>query len=81
MLFIVIRFVSDEVLDNSRYKILNFKVKTDCVLHGFSGYFSAVLYKDITLSIEPFTHTPGMFSWFPIYFPIRVSYFFYLFFF
>lgn len=41
------------------------------LLHGFAGYFDAELYKDVHLSIFPPTHTPNMFSWFPIYFPLR----------
>ncbi|RZF45255.1 hypothetical protein LSTR_LSTR015088 [Laodelphax striatellus] len=65
---------TDEVPDNTRYKQLTFDVKTTSILHGFSGYFSTVLYKDTTLSIHPDTHSPGMFSWFPIYFPIKVRF-------
>ncbi|KAF4522873.1 hypothetical protein B566_EDAN012808 [Ephemera danica] len=61
----------DENCDNSRYETLQFSIKQNCVLHGFSGYFSTVLYKHISLSIEPDTHSPGMFSWFPIFFPIK----------
>ncbi|XP_017494409.1 PREDICTED: protein arginine N-methyltransferase 5 [Rhagoletis zephyria] len=56
-------------IDNSRYKALSFDVEMDCVLTGIAGYFDTVLYKDIKLSINPQTHTPGMFSWFPMYFP------------
>ena len=41
------------------------------VLHGFAGYFETVLYKDVVLSTHPPTHTPGMASWFPIFFPLR----------
>jgi len=52
---------------------LSFKISQNCVLHGFSGYFDTVLYKNIILSIVPETHSRGMFSWFPIFFPIRVS--------
>ena len=29
------------------------------------------LYGDVRLSIHPPTHTPHMFSWFPIFFPLR----------
>ncbi|XP_076246806.1 protein arginine N-methyltransferase 5 [Calliopsis andreniformis] len=57
--------------DNSRYATKTFEVQQNCVLHGFSGYFDSVLYKNTTLSIEPSTHTPEMFSWFPIFFPIK----------
>lgn len=56
---------------NSRYKCLKFKITSNMQLHGFSGYFEAVLYKDIIISIEPLTHSIGMFSWFPVYFPIK----------
>lgn len=66
-------FVSDNPIDNTRYKCLTFKVEQDCVLHGFAGFFDTVLYKDIMLSIVPETYSNGMFSWFPIFFPISVS--------
>lgn len=57
--------------NNSQYKCLKFEMASNMQLHGFSGYFDAVLYKDITISIEPSTYSNGMFSWFPIYFPIK----------
>lgn len=60
-----------EVIDNSRYVSLEFCIKSDAVLHGFAGYFDSVLYGDVTLSILPSTHSAGMFSWFPILFPIK----------
>jgi len=41
-------------------------------LHGFLGTFSAVLYGEITISIAPHNFSEGMFSWFPLYFPVRV---------
>ena len=44
---------------------------TPAVCHGFAGYFDATLYRDVHLSIHPDTHTTNMFSWFPIYFPLR----------
>jgi len=40
------------------------------VIHGLAGYFDCVLYGDVTLSIHPDTASPGMYSWFPIYFPL-----------
>lgn len=39
-------------------------------LHGFAGYFQAELYKGVRISTVPATHTPGMHSWFPIFFPL-----------
>lgn len=56
---------------NSRYKCLTFEITSNMQLHGFSGYFDAVLYKNVIISIEPLTQSIGMFSWFPIYFPIK----------
>lgn len=56
---------------NARYKCLNFEITSNMQLHGFSGYFDAVLYKNIIISIEPLTESFGMFSWFPVYFPIK----------
>ncbi|RUS81094.1 hypothetical protein EGW08_011134 [Elysia chlorotica] len=59
-------------IDNCRFKSLEFKSSEAAVVHGFAGYFDTQLYKDVMLSIVPETHSPCMFSWFPIYFPIRV---------
>ena len=39
-------------------------------ISGFAGYFTAELYQDVFYSIQPEKHTPGMHSWFPMYFPI-----------
>ncbi|EDW31891.1 GL10719 [Drosophila persimilis] len=59
----------EATIDNTRCKEISFTVQKDCVLHGIGGYFDTMLYKDIHLSINPLTHTPGMFSWFPMFFP------------
>ena len=43
------------------------------VIHGIAGYFDAVLYGDVTLSIHPDTASEEMYSshsWHPIYFPL-----------
>ncbi|GAA5801491.1 PRMT5 arginine-N-methyltransferase-domain-containing protein [Helicostylum pulchrum] len=58
-------------LHNIRYSQITFDVKHDMMMNGIAGYFESVLYKDVMISIHPKTHSPGMFSWFPIYFPIR----------
>ena len=84
----------------SRYKVKTFDIEMDSELHGFGGYFECTLYKDIMISINPTTHSPGlftfnisclftifvfssnqivlftlffpgMFSWFPIFFPLK----------
>lgn len=57
-------------IDNSRFKTLQFQSNLDCVLHGFIGYFEAILYKNVTISIHPFTHTIGLSSWFSFFLPI-----------
>ncbi|KAH0535353.1 protein arginine N-methyltransferase 5 [Cotesia glomerata] len=61
----------DEVINNSRYEKKTFTAEQNSVLHGFVGYFDVVLYESITLSIVPETHSPGMLSWFPIFFPVK----------
>lgn len=61
----------NSVIDNNRYDSLQFDIDLDTVLHGFGGYFYCVLYADIVFNIVPHLHTPGMFSWFPMYFPIK----------
>lgn len=60
-------------LHNARYSRVQFTIsgKEDMVMHGIAGYFESVLYKHVKISIHPDTHSPGMFSWFPIFFPIR----------
>jgi len=58
-------------IDNSRYGSLQFDIEESAVIHGFAGYFHTVLYKTHCLSIVPESYSVGMFSWFPIYFPIR----------
>ncbi|EAL63731.1 protein arginine methyltransferase [Dictyostelium discoideum AX4] len=62
----------DEIIDNSRYESLEFELtipSTTC--HGFIGYFDCCLYKDVHISINPSNFSTGMFSWFPIYFPLK----------
>ena len=45
------------------------------MLDGFIGFFEAKLYKDVVLSTLPSTHTPDMYSWFPYFFPLKVSFY------
>lgn len=56
----------------SRRGVVQFKIESqeDAAVHGFAGYFTCVLYKEVTLSTEPRTHSPGMFSWFPMFLPL-----------
>ncbi|KII67061.1 Protein arginine N-methyltransferase 5 [Thelohanellus kitauei] len=53
-----------------RYKSIKFTANVSGIVHGFAGYFSATLYKDVCLSINPQSETPKMFSWLPFFFPI-----------
>ena len=58
--------------DNSRVCELTFDdIPTGGRLHGFVGYFHATLYKDVAISTDPETESVGMFSWFPLYIPLR----------
>ncbi len=59
-------------IDNSRFQAVEFKAKFDASMHGIGGYFDSHLYKDIDISITPSTHSPGLFSWFPMWFPFSV---------
>jgi protein arginine N-methyltransferase 5 len=50
--------------------------KTSYTLHGFLGTFHCLLYqsfthKAVTISIAPNTFSTGMYSWFPLYFPLK----------
>eukprot|EP01138_Halocafeteria_seosinensis_P002613 gb/GECG01002671.1/.p1 GENE.gb/GECG01002671.1/~~gb/GECG01002671.1/.p1 ORF type:complete len:685 (+),score=75.98 gb/GECG01002671.1/:1-2055(+) len=56
---------------NRRGTACRFVSDCNAAVHGFAGYFDAQLYKDVYLSIHPTTHSPEMFSWFPIFIPIR----------
>ncbi|KAG5675735.1 hypothetical protein PVAND_005613 [Polypedilum vanderplanki] len=69
-LFTFVHPNKDVPIDNSRNGTLLFKSEVNCVLHGFAGYFTSQLYKDIEISIHPLTHTKGMGSWYSMFFPI-----------
>ncbi|RKP13503.1 arginine N-methyltransferase 5, partial [Piptocephalis cylindrospora] len=56
---------------NCRYAQREFTPGFPMRLDGLAGYFDSCLYKDVYLSIHPETFSDGMFSWFPIYFPIH----------
>lgn len=61
--------VSNDSLE--RYACLEFIAKTDAMVHGFAGYFSSVLFEQVNISILPSTFSEGMFSWFPLFIPLR----------
>jgi hypothetical protein len=61
---------------NIRSATLTFHIPHAGVLHGLAGYFEAVLYGNIGLSIHPNRKehiSKDMLSWFPLFFPLKVS--------
>mmetsp|Transcript_47673 Transcript_47673/g.123066 ORF Transcript_47673/g.123066 Transcript_47673/m.123066 type:complete len:616 (-) Transcript_47673:65-1912(-) len=60
-----------ELSSNDRYAEIDFTAEVDALVHGFAGYFHCDLYEGLDVSINPDTYSEGMFSWFPIYFPLR----------
>jgi protein arginine N-methyltransferase 5 len=58
-------------IDNTRESEHTFTLGRSSCLHGFAGYFDAHLYGGVHISIYPETFSTGMFSWFPLFFPIR----------
>lgn len=42
-----------------------------CMIDGLIGYFESRLYDHVSISTVPARASPGMFSWFPMYFPLR----------
>lgn len=60
---------------NARAAKLTFHIPHAGVLHGFAGYFEAMLYGDVGLSIHPLRKdqiSKDMLSWFPLFFPLKV---------
>ncbi|KIW34003.1 hypothetical protein, variant [Cladophialophora immunda] len=61
---------------NARSCQLTFPIPHRGACHGLAGYFETVLYKGVELSTNPDTmdqKSEGMISWFPIFFPLKVS--------
>ncbi|KIJ67063.1 hypothetical protein HYDPIDRAFT_85533 [Hydnomerulius pinastri MD-312] len=59
---------------NVRSAKLCFHIPHAGVMHGLAGYFEAVLYGDVGLSIHPHRKdqiSKDMLSWFPLFFPFR----------
>lgn len=61
----------DIPIDNGRSTSVDFDIQNSTMLHGFAGFFKTILYKDLFLSIVPVDHSEGMFSWFPMFFPVQ----------
>lgn len=60
-----------DCIDNRRNKAFEFTLESSATIHGFAGYFGAHLYGEHYISINPANFSEGMFSWFPLYFPLR----------
>ncbi|KAF4614217.1 hypothetical protein D9613_007754 [Agrocybe pediades] len=59
---------------NARSAKLRFYIPHAGILHGLAGYFEAVLYGNIGLSIHPHRKdqvSKDMLSWFPLFFPFK----------
>ena len=59
---------------NTRHTRLSFDIRHRGVCHGVAGYFEAILYPGVELSNNPINKdqkSPGMMSWFPIFFPLK----------
>lgn len=59
---------------NTRSARLRFHIPHAGLLHGLAGYFEAVLYGSVGLSIHPHRKddiSKDMLSWFPIFFPFK----------
>ena len=59
--------------DNSRFTRITFEpAQAAALVHGFAGYFESTLFGNVKISINPDTVSRGMFSWFPLFVPLRV---------
>jgi len=56
--------------DNGRFSSISFRAQQNATMHGLAGTFESCLYKEDMISIAPHSHTPGMFSWFPLFIPL-----------
>jgi protein arginine N-methyltransferase 5 len=64
-------FSSSPSSDHSRFTTLYFPIDISCTIDGLHGSFSSQLFEDVHLSTVPDSSTPGLLSWFPIFFPLR----------
>lgn len=56
---------------NDRAADLVFNAEAEALMHGFVAYFDCDLYRGVCISIRPETFSTGMFSWFPMFFPLK----------
>ena len=60
---------------NVRTSSHTFHIPQAGLCHGFAGYFESSLYGNVVMSIhpDPARFSKDMLSWFPIFFPFKVS--------
>lgn len=65
--------VSGKKFSLDRDASCSFKIEQNfnSIVHGFAGFFTAKLYKNIEISTKPKTHTKDLISWFPYFFPLE----------
>lgn len=60
---------------NARSAHLTFQIQSTAACDGFGGYFRAVLYADVIIETLPDSEmSKEMLSWFPMFFPFKVSF-------
>jgi protein arginine N-methyltransferase 5 len=66
------RHPAPQPADNRRYRRVAFDAfEQAATVHGFAGTFDCLLYGDVHISIAPKTFSEGMFSWFPVFIPLK----------
>ena len=63
----------EKEMEESRKCLLKFEIPIELTIDGLIGYFDCVLYGNVKMSTVPQFKSPGMISWFPIYFPLKDS--------
>lgn len=66
----------NETLESLVHSTEEKKTRNGMTIHGLLGTFHCILYKSCTgetaeISIQPSTFSVGMFSWFPLFFPLH----------
>jgi type II protein arginine methyltransferase len=54
-----------------RFASVSSIVSIPAIVHGFKGTFESTLFDDVIISTRTSTHSPGMYSWFPLYIPLE----------
>ena len=68
----VMRAPTRAAVDNTRHQRLSFVAKQNSTIHGVAGYFESTLFEKVRIGINPLGEDNCCYSWFPIYFPLRI---------